>query len=144
MEIQSLKVLLTDADLNAMTRAFLPRDAPVKNLQLAINADAVHLSGSYPKMMMNIPFSTTWQPSIDNGRFRLKLTATSIVGLPAGMLRGIFLDSFRKAAALVIGVQVEEDGLLIDVDRLLANKGIPLKTNLKSVRCETGRMTIEA
>jgi hypothetical protein len=144
MDIQSLRVMLTDADLNEMARKFLPRDAPVKDLRLSIDHAKVQLSGSYPKMMMNIPFSTTWEPSIVGGRFRLRLTATSIVGLPAGILNGIFLDSFRKAATKISGVQVEGDGLLIDVDRLLASKGIPLRTNLKSVRCETGRMTIEA
>lgn len=144
MEIQSLKLVLTDADLGSMANAFLPRDAPVKNLQLFIHNDAIQLSGSYPKLMMNIPFSTTWQPSLDKGRLRLKMTASSIVGLPAGILRGVFFDSFRMAAAQVSGIQVEEDGLILDVDQMLKSKGIPLKTNFKSVRCETGRMTIEA
>jgi hypothetical protein len=144
MELQSLKLVLTDADLNAMARRFLPPNAPVTNVQLSIADGAVQVSGTYPKLMLSIPFSTTWQPSIDNGKFRLKLSASRVVGLPASLLHGIFLDAFRKAATKAVGMRVEEDGIVIDLDAILADRGIPLRTNLKSVSCEAGRMTIEA
>src|SRR5262245_23291634 len=144
MEIQSLKLLLTGDDLNALATRFLPADAPVKHLLLAIHDRSLQMSGSYPGPLFNIPFSVTWEPSIQGGHVRLHLSATRVIGLPVGFLNGVLLGVLRKAAAAVQGVRVEEESLLFDIDRLLADRGIPLTTNLKLVRCEPGRMTIEA
>ena len=37
MEIQSLKFVVTDADLNALANEFIPDDAPVENIKLSIS-----------------------------------------------------------------------------------------------------------
>ncbi len=144
MEIQSLKLLLTDADLNAMADEFLPEKAPVENVTLSIGAGVVLVGGDYPTRLLNVPFQTTWEPAVLEGKVRMRLAGIRVVGLPGGMLRGLFLNGFRQVAANVPGVSVEEETLVLDVERLLTSRGIPLKTNLKSIRCELGRMTIEA
>ncbi len=144
MEIQSLKFMLTDADLKALAGEFLPDDAPVKNVRLSIVEGAIQVSGDYPTALLNVPFQTTWEPVIQDGKVRLRLADLRVVGLPGGMLRGLFLGGFRQIAAKVPGASVEDQTLVLDPDRMLATRGIPLKTNLKLIRCEAGRMTIEA
>lgn len=144
MELQSLKLVLTDADLESLADEFIPEDAPVDDVQLSIVDGAIQVSGDYPTRLLNVPFQTTWEPVIEKGKVRLRLAGIRVVGLPGGMLRGLFIGGFREVAKAVPGASVEEETLVLDVDRLLAAKGIPLKTNLKQIRCEAGRMTIES
>ena len=144
MELQSLKLVLTDADLEALADEFIPDDAPVEDITLSITDGAIQVSGDYPTRLLNVPFQTTWEPTIEKGKIRLRLANIRVVGLPGGMLRGLFIGGFREVARSVPGASVEDETLVLDVDRLLAARGIPLKTNLKLIRCEAGRMTIEA
>jgi hypothetical protein len=144
MEIQSLKLVILDADLEALADEFFPEDAPAENVVVSIIAGAVQVSGDYPTRLLNVPFQTTWEPTIDKGKVRLHLSGIRVVGLPGGMLRKLFLEEFRRVAGSVPGTSVEDETLVLDVDRMLSARGIPLKTNLKLIRCEVGRMTIEA
>jgi hypothetical protein len=143
MDLQSLRLRLIDADLNALAVELLPRDAPVKNLRLAILDGVVQLNGDYPTPLFRIPFQTTWEPSLRDGKVCVRLGNIRVVGLPAGILRGLFLNGFRAAAKDVSGATLEDDTLVLDLDRILASRGIPLKTNLKAVRCTTGQMIVE-
>jgi hypothetical protein len=144
MDLEALRLVITDADLAALARRLVPADGPVGDLRPAVVAGAVRLSGNYRGLVIPLPFTTAWEPSVRNGFVCLRLAGVSVVGVPAGLLQGMFLDAFRDAARRVPGASVEGDALLLDLDRALAARGIPLRTNLKSVRCEPGRMTVEA
>ena len=144
MDILSLKLVITDSDLVKLGDEFMPEDAPVDDLKMVVDAGVIQVSGNYPTRLLSIPFQTSWEPVVDKGRVRLRLGSIRVVGLPATMLRGLFLSGFRHVADQVPGATVEDDTLVFDVDRLLAARGIPLRSNLKTIRCEPGRLTVEA
>jgi hypothetical protein len=144
MDILSLRVRLTDADLNSMARTFVPEDAPVDNLRLAVVDGAVQVNGDYPTPLFSIPFQTRWEPAVREGKVCVQLTGIKVVGLPGGMLRGLFLNGFRQVTRNLPGASLDDDTLVLDVDRILASRGVPLKTNLKTIRCTAGQMIVEA
>lgn len=143
MELVTLKLLVTDADLDILVKRFLPADAPVINLTLTVADGSVVLAGDYPTRLLNIGFTTTWEPSVEGRLIRVRLGRIRVVGIPIVLLRGLFLRGFQKVAKDVPGARVEDDTLFLDLDALLASKGIPLKSNLKTIRCESGRMILE-
>jgi hypothetical protein len=143
MELRALKLVITDADLNGLVTRHLPKDAPVSNLNLHVVEGAVELTGTYPTRLLNISFHITWEPSIQGKQIAVRMGNIRVAGLPVLLLRGLFLSGFRKVADEVPGAHAEGDTLWLDIDRLLASKGIPLKSNLRSLRCEPGQIIIE-
>jgi hypothetical protein len=144
MVIQSLRLLLTDDDFNHLIDRFLPRDVPVVDLRISVLEGAIEVSGKYPLRMLSLPFRTTWEPSIREGRVHVCLGSINVVGLPAGFLRGLFVNGFRKLASKLPGFRVEDEELIIDVDRLLQHRGVPLQTNFKALQCHPGQMLLES
>ena len=60
------------------------------------------------------------------------------------MVKGILLGVLSDAAAKIDGVQLDGDTLIVDVDRILASRGYPVRTNLKTVQCQAGSLLIES
>lgn len=143
MELQALKLVLLDGDLTRLAAKLLPKDGPVRNVKLAVETGTVSLSGSYPKLLVKIPFTTIWEPSVHGSEVRIKLASVKVIGLPAGILSGVFLNAFRKAAQRVPGVRLDEDVLSLDLEAILAARGLPARVRLKEVRCEPGKLTLE-
>lgn len=143
MEIHALKLSITEADLNQLAREHLPAGAPVRNLRLRLEEGAVRISGDYPKLLVPVPFDTSWELSVQDRHVRVRLASVKVIGLPANIFRGTIMAGFSRLAARESGIRLDDDTLVVDIDTFFQQHGVLLRTNLKSIRCQPGLIVLE-
>ena len=144
MQIQALKLIVTEADANRLAvEALRKGDVPVRNLKVSFTAEGVVVAGDYPTRFFSVPFETTWAPAVREGELHVRLAGIKVIGLPAGLFSGTLMSGLSDAAREP-GLRVEGETLIINLDRFLEAKGLPLQANLKAVRCGPGEIVIEA
>ena len=144
MEIESLTLIVEEADLQQMVSRHVQASAPVKDLTVKLLPEGAIVRGSYPTFLVSIPFESHWKLSVKSHRLRAQLTRISIVGLSADAVRSAILGNLQALTAKEAGTQVEGDRMIIDLDRVLHAQGLSIKTNLQSVQLEVGRMILRA
>jgi hypothetical protein len=140
MELEALRLVILEEDLNRLARERTPPEAPVKEVQARVTSEGLSIAGK----AATVTFESHWTIGVVDRKLEIRLRDIHAGWLPAGMLRGMLVNSLRDAAARTPGVQVEEEFIRVDPDVVLAHYGVPLKTNLTAVRCEAGRVVIEA
>jgi hypothetical protein len=143
MEIHALKLMLAEDDLNAACAQFLPRDGPLRQVQVRITPGGLRITGAY-SLVVGVPFETLWELSVRGGKLAARLASVRVIGWGTGMLNGILMKALNEAATREDALQVQGDTLLLDLDRLLVKRGLASRTNLTAVRCEDRRLWIEA
>ncbi len=143
MEILALKVLITDQSANRLAAEAMPRDLGLRDLRVRFAPEGAYVSGAY-QMLVSVPFETLWELSVQGGRIAARLADVRVAKLGAGMLKGMILNALADAARRQQGLYFREDTLLIDLDHVLASRGMPSRTNLTLVQCQVGSLIIEA
>jgi hypothetical protein len=143
MEIQSLKLLVTEQEVNAMVAREAAAGGTVRDVSVRFTPDGIQVKGKY-HMVMPMPFETLWRVGIEGGKIVAQLADVRVVGFPAAMLKGSLMSVIVESLAADGALQAQGDSLRIDLDRLLAQRGFPARTNLTAVRCETGKLFIES
>jgi hypothetical protein len=144
MQIVSLKLSLSEEDLNSLIAKHLSRDQPVRDLQVRLLPEGVHVSGAYRVAFFNVRFETLWALSVRGREAEARLAELRVAGAPAGMVRETLLDMLGAEIRREEGARVEGESIFVDPDVLLARAGLTGQTNLRTVRCETGQIIIEA
>jgi hypothetical protein len=144
MEIQALKLLLTEQDVNTIVAKALEREQQVRDVRVKLLTDGVHVSGLYPTAFMTVKFETLWSVAAEGGKVAARLADVKVIGLPAVMLRGMIMGALADATANGTGLMVDGEQILFDPDHLLASNGFTGRTNLTAVRSGTGTLLIEA
>jgi hypothetical protein len=140
MHLENLKLVITETDLNEFALKFLPPHAKVRNLSVRVTTRGVTVAGTYDAGL-SIPFETLWEVLLCEGHLAARLAALKTGFLSLGFGQS-YLVSAIAAAARLIGRR--GDLLLLDVDAILAERGVPLRTNLSEIHCEQGKLVIEA
>jgi hypothetical protein len=143
MEIQALTLLVTEQDLNDMLARHLPPDQPLENLKVRVAPEGAYVTGDYP-LFVRVSFETLWDLDVHAGKVTARLANLQAMGLPATMFNAVVLKAIEDAIQNQPGLTFDKDTIKVDLDQLLAAEGIPLKTNLKTVHCQTGSLVIAA
>jgi hypothetical protein len=156
MEIQALRLLLTEQDLQELANEQLPPEQGLRSLRVRLIAEGVVVSGVYPTSLMDMPFETLWQPAVLQGKLRVRLARVSTGGgmsdfaldifnlLSPGAVRGTVMN---QIADLVRGddtYRIEGDTIVVDPERFLASQGIRAHVQLAAVTCLAGQLVLEA
>jgi hypothetical protein len=144
MEIQSLRVLIRDDEINQYLPQVVPPDAPVEKLRVHLTPAGVVVQGEYPALFMKMSFETLWETTVSAGQVQARLANVKVAGLPAGLLRGVLLKVIRDVTAQVPGVTVKDESVFLDVGQALLAKQVPLTVYLTAVRLGEGHIVIEA
>jgi hypothetical protein len=142
MELQALKLLVTEQDLNDLLKKYLP-DEPLENVRIRIAPEGVYVSGEYP-LFVRVAFETLWEPGTQAGKVIARLTKLKAAGIPGTPFKNMVIEAIKHAVQKENWVAFDADAIVLDVDRLLAGEGIQAKTNLRAVRCQAGTLLIEA
>ena len=118
MEIRSLTLIVTEADLNEWAARILSRLESVRDLRLAIIPEGIRVSGTYQKLF-GIRFLALWQVSVSEGKVVARVEEFKAGALSLSFLKGYLLDAIAAATTVL---QLRGDGLWIDVDTLLQKK----------------------
>ncbi len=156
MEIQALRLLLTEQDLHYLATRGGGPDLSVRDLRIGIAAEGVSVSGTYPTSFLDVPFITFWHLSIRAGHLAARLArvetgngagdlALDVFGLISpGAVRGTLMNAVARALQGEDGLRVEGETVLVDFDRLAGRSGLPVRTNLTGVRCAPGCLVLES
>src|SRR6516165_6735222 len=116
MDIQALRMTVTQDDLNRLLARLLPKDVEVENLSIGLTAEGVVVRGKYPALMLSVPFETVWDVTGAGSGVKARLSALRIAGLPAGKMRTVLLKVLRDSAVRARGVSVQEEAVLVDLE----------------------------
>jgi hypothetical protein len=145
MDIQALKVFISEQELQDLVHQNQPPDTPVKNITVRVTPDGVRVAGEFPTMMMNMSFESVWKPDVADGKVTVHLTHLTAAGFPATMLRPLVLGALKDAIKEPF-VQVVDEAVVVDLHELVREQKLPLPVTflLKSVHCIDGGVVAEA
>jgi hypothetical protein len=144
MEIHSLRVSLSEQDLNSFLSGMPSGKNVVEKLRVRMTPEGIVVMGEYPTMLMRMAFETLWEVKGVGSVVEARLAAIKVSGLPASMLRGVLLKTLRDTLAKEPGIRVEDDVVRVDLSKLREAQKLNLRLNLTQVRCDTGTLLIEA
>jgi hypothetical protein len=143
MEILSLKLSLSEADLNGLVARHFGADQSVRDVRVGLGPEGVRIAGAYRVAFFNVRFDTLWALSVAGREVAARLADLRVAGAPAGMVRETLLDMLSANIADQEGARVEGESILVDPDVILGRLGLTGSANLRAVYCEPGRVVIE-
>jgi hypothetical protein len=145
MEIQALKVFISEQELQDLAVQNQPPETPVKNLTVRVTPDGVRVAGEFPTMMMNMSFESVWKPDVADGKITIRLAQLTAAGFPATMLRPLVLGALKDAIKESF-IQVAEDAVVVDLHEFVREQKLPVPVTftLQAVRCVDGGVVAEA
>ncbi len=143
MEILSLKLALSEADLNGLVARHLGGEQPVRDLKVRLAPEGVGITGAYRVAFFNVRFETLWALAVQGREVAARLVDLRVAGAPAGLVRETLMDMIGAQLAREEGVRAEGETVFVDPDALLGRLGLTGHTNLTAVRCEAGCVVIE-
>jgi len=145
MEIQSLKVLVTDADLAALLKEAMSNHDSIEGLEARLTPEGALLRGEYPTGFgLKVPFETVWQLVPAGPVLQVQLASVKVAGVPAGLLRGALIRMVRDAVEGQPGLSVQDEAVVIDVAAAARRYGVAVRVAFTAVRMSFGAMVVEA
>lgn len=144
MDIQTLRLFVSEQELNELVRQHQPADAPVKNLSVRVTLEGVRVSGE-ATVMMTMSFESVWRPAVVGGKVTVELVELTAAGFPATILRPLVMGALRDAVKDA-AVQVTDEAIVVDVQELVRRERLPVNVRfeVQSVRCVDGGVVAEA
>lgn len=143
MEIQTLRLLVSEHDVNQLASRTPLSGSAVRDVAVRITPEGVSVRGKY-QAWVSVAFETLWHVAVESGKVRAQLADIKVQGMPAALVKGMLTEMLGEALEVGSGVRAEGEVLWIDLDQILAQQGFPARTNLTGVRCEAGMLTIES
>jgi hypothetical protein len=144
MEIQSLKLFVTDADLTALLARHAPKNDAIEDVRVSITPEGVLLSGKYPTPFLAVTFETAWELIPAGPEVRVRLANVRVLGLPGGVLAGALMKMIRDSLDGQPGVRVEDDSVVVHAGEAARAQGVALDVKFTQVRLSIGAAVIEA
>jgi hypothetical protein len=144
MNIEALRLVVTEEEANTLLIENFPKDAGVEDLRIAFAPNGIQVRGKYPTMLLHISFETSWTVTVSEGLLAARLSDIRVSGLPAGKLRGVLLGMLADTLTQNPGVTVQGDVVQVDLNAALKAKEVPVSIRLTGVHCTTGKLVVEA
>lgn len=146
MIIQSLEIVLEEADVATWVRNGLSAVNQVKDLTFGLEPGIVRLGGKF-QVGFSVPFETQWSVDVlESGRrlgVRLAHVSVGFLGMSAETVSAQVMGALAKKVQGVAGMAVENDIIMIEPAVLLASKGIRLNASIKRIEVKQGCVKIE-
>ncbi len=144
MQVHSLKLSITEQELNEWVTALPAGKNSIENLCVRLTSEGIVVSGEYPTLLMRMAFETLWEVKGIGSIVEARLASVKAAGLPATMLRGVVLKTLGDLLAREPSVRVVEESLHIDLSKLTAIQKLHLCIHLTGVQYGPGELIIEA
>ena len=139
MEIVSLRLLLTEQDLNNLITRFLTPPPKIRDVHVRIARSGLVLAGTY-ETLLPIPFETIWRLFVSDGKIAARLSAVNAVRIPLHFLKPYILQALCSNSSLL---EMNGDTVVFDIGRLVSDCPIPIKTNLTAVYLDSQCLVLE-
>jgi hypothetical protein len=144
MEIHTLKLSVTEQELNELVAEAPSGKNSVENLRVRLTPEGIAVFGDYPAMFVKMAFETLWEVKGIGSIVEARLASVKVSGLPAGMLRGVLIKTLRDLLAKEPGVRVTDESIHVDLSQHTALQRLRLRVHLTGVYCTSGILVIEA
>lgn len=144
MEIHTLKLSVSEQELNELVAEAPSGKHTVENLRVRLTPEGIVVLGDYPAMFMKMAFETLWEVKGIGSIVEARLASVKVSGLPAGMLRGVLIKTLRDLLANEPGVRVTDESIHVDLSKHTTLQRLRLRVHLTGVRCTEGNLVIEA
>lgn len=143
MEIQALRLQLTEQDLNDLIRRYLPPDSSIEDLSVKLGTECVHVTGSYP-FFFRVKFETVWQVGVQDGQAFARLATFRAMGVPGNVFKSAILKMVEDAARREPWVRVAGDQVMIDAEQGCAKYAVAARLRLRALTLRAGQLLLEA
>jgi hypothetical protein len=137
MEIHALRLQLTECDLADLAQRALRDQDQLSDVQIRITPEGVVVSGIF-QLMLRVKFETLWSLNVQSGSLAVTLSELRAGGFGAGMLKGVLMGMVQSEIEREHGVSVEGETIRVDIDQVLAARGLVVLCNLVRVECSSG------
>src|SRR5262245_55262442 len=114
MEILTLKVKITEQDLNDLAKKHLPKDVPVEELRIHITPEGLVVKGEYP-LLVTVSFETLWELNVSEGKVIARLAKFRTLGMPMSILKSLVMGVIASAAKTEPWLAVDGETVQVDV-----------------------------
>jgi hypothetical protein len=142
MELELLRLVVTDEDLNRELANHQPADMTIENLVARILPEGIRVAGSYSLMVMSLSFETLWTLTVKGDTVEARLSDLQVAGFPASKLRSLLLKVLYDNIPPKPGIYIKDDILRINLTELLQSEKVPLRVNLAGIDCLQGRAVV--
>jgi hypothetical protein len=142
MNLELLRLVITEEDANRELSAHQPADLSVEELCVRIRPDGIRVSGRYALMVVGLTFETLWTLAVKSDVIEARLTDLQVAGFPATKLRSLLLKVLYDSIPPRPGVQIEDDVLRVNLTELLESEKVPLRVNLAGIDCVPGKLVV--
>src|SRR5262249_1604628 len=132
MEIQALRMSITEQDLNEIVRRYLPPEQPLEDVQLRLSPEGIQIAGGYP-FFISVKFETTWELGVVDGRAAARLAGFKAMGVPGNIFKSAIMKVIEDAAKKENWVRIEGDQVLVDLEAGCAKYAFAARLRLKSI-----------
>jgi hypothetical protein len=143
MELHSLRMSLTEQDLNDLLRKYLPRDMEVEDLRLRLRDGKIHVSGVYP-FFIPVRFETIWEVGVESGHASARLSSFKAMGVPGNIFKSAVVKIFEDIAREENWIRIVGDRFLADLELGCSKYAVVAHLHLKSITVEQGKLMLEA
>jgi hypothetical protein len=143
MEIQALRMSITEQDLNDLLTRYLPPDKPLEEVRVRLDTQGIHISGQYP-FFITVKFATIWEVGVVNGLAAARLLRFKAMGVPGNIFKSAIMKVIEDAARQQSWIRIAGDQVLADLEVACAKYAVPARLRLKAVTVQPGELIIEA
>ncbi len=141
MELEELRLRVTEDDINLIASRLLTKVDQVRNVQIQVLSGRLVIAGTY-QAFIAVPFETSWLISISNGKIAARLETLKAGRLNAGLVKNYLLQIIAAKGEGILNLEGET--LLLGPDWLLRRIGLSLQTNLTAVHCTPAAIIFES
>lgn len=143
MEIDSLRIVFTEEDLNDIARKLLLDGQPVEDVAIKITPEGFRVTGSYP-LFITVRFEMLWQVRVEQEWVLLTLDKFKAMGVPATIFKSAVMKFFEDVASKEPGIVIDDHTVRVQPDRLIEKYACRSRTHLRAIQCLEGLVAIEA
>ena len=109
MEIQFLRLHLSDRDLEPLAARLAKQADGIDELAIRLTPEGVVIHGQYPTPFgFKVSFDTLWEVKADGPVIHARLTSLKMAGVTASLLRGALMKMVRDAVEGIPGLSVAD------------------------------------
>jgi hypothetical protein len=143
MELHSLKLSLTEQDLNDILRKYLPKNLDVEELRVKFSDQGIHVAGVYP-FFFPVRFETIWEVGVEHGHASARLASFKAMGVPGNIFKSAVVKIVEDIAKQENWIRIVGDRFLADVELGCSKYAVLAHLHLKSITVKPGALMLEA
>ncbi len=143
MELHSLKLSLTEQDLNELLRKYLPKTVELEDLRIKFDDQRIHVTGVYP-FFISVRFETIWEVGVENGHASARLASFKAMGVPGNIFKSSVVKIVEDIAKQEGWIRIVGDRFLADLELGCSKYAVLANLHLKSIIVRPGTLVLEA